>query len=172
MRWDELLADLEGEFDGALAAQQDDEVAELAEGELAQVEFADRIRARLGGELHVRLINGETLRGRLRDSAAAWLLVELEGSEMLIPMQAVVAAWPLGLAATHPTGVERRLGIGHALRALARDGSHVRVRTTAGDHTGRISRVGRDHIDVVDAAQERPETRSIRLVHVVALQSR
>lgn len=53
-------------------------------------------------------------------------------------------------AAPAPGAVESRLGLGHALRALARDRAVVRVRAGEADLTGRIERVGADHLDLAD----------------------
>ncbi|KGM15178.1 hypothetical protein N867_11085, partial [Actinotalea fermentans ATCC 43279 = JCM 9966 = DSM 3133] len=41
-----------------------------------------------------------------------------------------------------------RLRLGHALRAVARDRSVVRVLTTAGTVVGRVDAVGTEHLDV------------------------
>jgi hypothetical protein len=44
--------------------------------------------------------------------------------------------------------VEQRLRITHALRALAREGSRVRVACAGGAYAGWLTRVGTDHIDL------------------------
>ena len=49
--------------------------------------------------------------------------------------------------APQPGVVERRLGVSHVLRAIAREGVSVRIRSTAGDFRGRVVRVGIDHLD-------------------------
>jgi hypothetical protein len=54
----------------------------------------------------------------------------------------------LGTRAAELTEVERRLGLGHALRALARDRARVVVSTLSGDVTGIIGAVGADFIEL------------------------
>jgi hypothetical protein len=69
----------------------------------------------------------------------------------LVPLAAVAAVDGLATHAAPAAGVvESRLGLGHALRALARDRVVVRVRTGGTDLTGRIERVGADHVDLAD----------------------
>lgn len=176
MRWDEVLADLEGEFDGALSAQQDEEIRDLAEGEAAQVELVARLRARIGDVIHLRLRNGATVQGDVQDVAASWLLARVEGRDLLVPMHAVVAAWPLHHAAPPATAVEQRVGIGHALRLLARHGEPVVALTAVGEYRGWITRVGRDHLDLATAhpGARSPVGRAVttlRLEHLITVRS-
>ena len=52
---------------------------------------------------------------------------------------------------TELTEVDKRLGIGHALRALARDRARVIVDTAAGSASGLVGVVGADFIEVSTA---------------------
>jgi hypothetical protein len=66
-----------------------------------------------------------------------------------VPASAIVSIEGLGRATAMPAGVVlRRLGLGHALRALARDRAPVRAQTAAGVLSGTIDRVGADHLDL------------------------
>ncbi|UFU07602.1 hypothetical protein [Ruania halotolerans] len=150
MRWDDVFADLQAEFDAALRSEDEAEIAELARAEMASTVLADRCRARRGHELTVRVRDGSDRTGIILESNRAWLLIGAGERRVLVPMSAVVLAWPLGgEVAPEPGAVELRMGLGRALRALAQTGSEVAVRTLAGDHRGRLARVGADHCDLV-----------------------
>lgn len=148
MRWDDLFADLQAQFEAAEGAQIPIEVAELAEAEIAGTRLADRWRARLGESLQIRLSDGSDREGEVADAAQEWVLLARGGRRMLIPATAVVLVRTLGPSAPEPTAVQRALGLGHVLRALAQERLEVVVHTTAGTYRGRLARVGRDHCDL------------------------
>ncbi|QOR69704.1 hypothetical protein IM660_13635 [Ruania alkalisoli] len=151
MRWDDVFAELQAQFDAALQADSDAELAELVQAEVAGIEWIDRCRARRGEVLTVRLADGSDRSGTVLEATRSWVRLALGERRCLIPAHAVVAAWPLGPRAPEPGPIEARLGLGHALRALAADGADVMVRSLAGDHRGRLTRVGADHLDMLTA---------------------
>ena len=73
---------------------------------------------------------------------------------------------PLGPVAPEAGAVERKLGVGHVLRAVAREGAAVRIRSVGLEVRGRIVRVGADHLDVVP---EPPASAGGALVVSIAL---
>jgi hypothetical protein len=148
MRWEALFADLQGQWDAAQRAEDDARIADLAELEMGRTGVVDRLRACRGNMLAVRLTDGSEVTGLVLDAAPQWLLLRSGERRCVVPASAVAAAWPLGPVAPDPGVVERRLGVAHALRAIAREGATVRLRTLAGDVRGRIVRVGADHLDV------------------------
>lgn len=150
MRWHDLFADLERQFDAALAAGLDDRTADLTRAERAGVALTDRLRAAVGSDLAVVVRSGLRLDGVLLDAAPTWLLLTGRGREHLVPVDAVVGVERLGVqAAPPPTEVVRRLGLAHALRGIARDRSLVRVHHVhAGTVDGRVQAVGADHLDL------------------------
>lgn len=148
VRWDDLFADLQAQWDAELRAEDDAQVRELAEAEAAGTRFADRVRARRGAQLSLRLTDGSDRAGIVADVATDWLLLADGDRRHLVPLTAVALAWPLGAAAPAAGAVESRLGLGHVLRALGNEGQPVVVRTLGGDHTGLVARVGSDHLDV------------------------
>lgn len=166
VRWEALFADLEGQFAAAAQAGREDEIIDLTEAEMATSTLADRLRARVGGLLNVRLVGGTLARGEVLDATPQWLLLAEQGRRVLVPLHAVVAAWPLGEVAPEASVTERRLRLTHVLRAIAREGAAVLVRTADGDHRGWLTRVGADHVDlrVDDAGGALP-------VHGAALRS-
>jgi hypothetical protein len=148
MRWDALFADLQAQWDAEVRAGDDAEILELAEAEAAGTTIGDRLRARRDGELNLRLLDGSDRTGRVADVAQEWVLLADGERRHLVPVAAVALAWPLGGAAPAASAVERALSLGHVLRALAGEGQPVLLRTWGGDHTGRIVRVGADHLDL------------------------
>lgn len=149
MRWEALFADLQGQWDAEQRAEDDARIADLAEAEMGRTLLADRVRARSAGPVSLRLTDGSELTGVLLDAAATWVLVRCGDRRCLVPLDAVAAAWPLGPVAPEPGAVERRLGIAHVLRAIAREGATVRLRAAGAQLRGRIVRVGCDHLDVL-----------------------
>lgn len=148
MRWHDLFADLELQLDAAVSRERRDEVPELTRAERAGVALADRLRAHRG-ELAVTVHGGETCRGALLDVGPHWVLLGEGVREHLVPLDAVAHVVGLGdLAAPAAGAVGSRLRLGHALRAVARDRSVVRVLTAGGTVVGRIDAVGTDHVDV------------------------
>lgn len=149
MRWDALFADMELQLEAAAQAERADEVAEITRAERAGVGLADRLRAGTGADVTLGLRDGGEVRGRLTDVGDTWLLLADGAREHLVPVAALVTVAGLdGAVAPEPGHVARRLGLGHALRAIARDRSLVQVRTAAGAHQGRIDAVAADHLEL------------------------
>ncbi|MDT0164689.1 hypothetical protein Q9R32_03870 [Actinotalea sp. AC32] len=162
MRWDALFADMEAQLDAAAAADRVAEVADRTRAERATVELVDRLRSGLGRPVVVALRNGRSVEGSLVDVAAAWLLVADGVRQHLVPASAVDAVEGADVVAAPRAGESvRRLGLGHALRALARDRRLVQVETSGGVLLGRVDTVGADHLDVgvADPATSRPTGR-------------
>lgn len=148
MRWDDLFADLQAQLHAAAETEAQWEVAELAETEIARTTMADRWRARRGQDLQVRLGDGSDRDGTVVDAATEWFVLARGGRRILVPGAAVVLVRPLGPSAPPPGRVERALGLGHVLRAMAHEHLAVGVCTLAGTYRGRLVRVGADHVDV------------------------
>ena len=156
MRWEQLFADMEAQLAAGRLADVRADVAELARAERASVELAARARSSVGCSVRVQVGSADAVVGELVDAAPEWLLVATSPvRRVLVPMRAVVAVDGLVAHAAPPPGaVEARLGLGHALRALARDRAVVRVDAGGVELTGRIERVGADHLDLSDAGRD------------------
>lgn len=152
MRWDDLFADLEGQLHSAQGQQFMADVADMTRAERASVELAARVMASAGQSVKVTLRDGDTVAGAIVDASAQWLLLGSTGPQTLIPMSAVAMLSGLGTQAAPLSEVERRLSLGHALRALSRDRAHVVVHTAGGQVRGVINAVGADFIDVSSEA--------------------
>ena len=147
MRWEALFADMESQLQAAQSQGRARDVAELTRAERASVHLVDRLRAAVGSEVRLATRSG-AVRGTLREVGMAWVLVE-DGRERLVPLPAVTTVGGLGDVSAPPAGtVVRRLGLGHALRAVARDRGVVQVTMAGTQLTGRIEAVGGDHLDL------------------------
>lgn len=141
-RWDALFADLEGELAGEHARDLDAEVRDRTRREHARLSLADRLRAHRGTAITVGVRGGAAVSGRLADADRDWLLV----GETLVLRLAVRTVTGLGPEATDPDTTTMTRPIGYALRAMA--GPVTCTFTDGGTLTGRIGRVGKDHVDV------------------------
>jgi hypothetical protein len=149
MRWESLFADMEGQLEAANAADLLAGVPDLTRAERATVTLAGRLRAARTGPLVVRVRGGELVSGTVVDVADQWVLLGAGSRRALVPLAAVTGVRGVEPASHPDTGtVARRLGLGHALRALARDRAPVRVLTLGGESSGRLDRVGADHVDL------------------------
>ena len=152
MRWEALFADLEAQLAAGRLADVRADVAELARAERASVTLAARARASIGRPLRVLVRGSDAVAGELVDAAPEWLLLATPAAGRALVPTATVAGI-VGLvahAAPEAGAVESRLGLAHALRALARDRAVVRVDLGGTELTGRVDRVGADHLDLSD----------------------
>lgn len=179
MRWDELFGDLEAQLAEAERAEFDAEVSDRTRREAAALRLVDRLRPLAGARLILLLVTGGSgaadgyVTGELVDLGPDWVLVaERLDRQMLVPLHAVVAV----RGATRRSGppdaqpvVSSRLGLGFALRALAKDRAPVRVMLADGStRTGTFDRVGADFVELaVHAADEPRRAGAVRDVLVV-----
>lgn len=148
VRWLSLFDDLEAQLDREERAGLEAEVAERVRAERAGVALGDRLLAHAGARLALTLPGGR-VQGVVRDVAPQWVLLVEDRTPVLVPTAAVVAVHGLArVVAPEPGTVLRRLGIGHALRGLARDRTAVTVHAGREVLTGTIDRVGADHLDL------------------------
>lgn len=160
MRWDELFTDLEAQLAAALDAELSVEVADRVRSENARAGLAERLAGASGREVRVVALGGAVSTGVLRRTGPDWLLVaEAGGSDVLVPLASVGVVTGLTGAVATPGGpgvVAARLGLGHALRGIARDRLPVVLDLVDGTSTGgTVERVGRDHLDLSDAGSDR-----------------
>ncbi len=154
MRWDALFSDMEAQFaeGGKLAVEA--EISERARVEASSVALADRLRGALGSQIAVHLACGRTFEGVLSHAGADALVLAEGRHQVLVPFGAVTRYAGLGrVSVAEPSQVRRRIGLGHALRGLARDRAGVAVilrHMPAKDSglTGVIDRVGSDFVDL------------------------
>lgn len=155
MRWEALFDDLEAQFDAEEAAELAAEVSDRTRRELALVRLVDRLRPARGSTISARVAGFGNVEGGVAGVGADWLLLaEAGGREALIPSSAIVSITGLGAfsAARQSEGeVARRLGLAHALRAIARDRSPVTIGYADGaTSSGTIDRVGVDFLEIAE----------------------
>jgi hypothetical protein len=163
VRWDELFRDLEGQLAAAEAADLTAEVADRTRRESALLTLAVRARGALGSRVTVQTRGAGQLEGVLVDVGSEWLLVSDDtGRDVLVPLAAVLGLTGLAVWSGPPVGqVAARLGLGSALRALARDRARVTVDLVDGSSlAGTIERVGADFLELRDRTGAVPGARS------------
>jgi len=178
MRWDDLFRDLEGQLEAAEVAEVAAEVADRSRRESARLRLVDRLRPAAGHEVRLQVRGGGQVAGRLDHVGAQWVLVaETAGRQALVPLSAVLAVAGVGVLSSPPDVEERvfdRLGLGSALRAIARDRAPVTLGLVDGSAlTGTVDRVGADFLELAEHAagesRRRGEVSGVRVVPFEAL---
>jgi hypothetical protein len=178
MRWDDLFRDLEAQLAAATGAELDAEVADRSRREAALLGLLDRARAAVGHPVLVRVLGAGPVDGVLSDVGSQWLLMaETGGREVLVPLAGVVSLSGLRAWSGVPgeTGaVFARLGLGSALRGIARDRLPVQVwLTDASVVSGTVDRVGADFVEVTEHGAGEPRRRgevgAVRTIPFAAL---
>jgi hypothetical protein len=155
VRWEELFHDLEGQLEAADARELAVEVADRTRREAARLRLVDRLRASTGQQLRLQVQGVGTLLGRLAGVGSQWVLVAGEQDrETLVPLHAVISVSGLGDGAVDPSGRDQvfaRLGLGSALRGIARDRVVVTARLVDGSAvSGTVDRVGADYLELAE----------------------
>lgn len=176
MRWEELFADLEAQVTADERAALEAEVADRSRRESARLRVVDRLRAahRAGAVLTLDVRGAGSLKGRVSALGSDWLLLAATTSVALIPVVALDGIRGLGIESADPASeglVDARLGLGHALRAVARDRAEVVMSTVSGvERCGTIDRVGKDYLELMEHPTGEPRSRTgMRLVPFSAL---
>jgi hypothetical protein len=161
MRWQQLFADLQAQFEAEEAAVDRAESASRARAEVGAVGIADRLRGAVGNPLTLGCGRAGTVAGVLVEVGPDWLLVEDAGSRAcLVALSAIRSVSGLGrrTAAADPPGpVRGRLDLRRALRGLARDRSAVQVVLDDGSVlNGTLDRVGADYVELAEHPTDLP----------------
>jgi hypothetical protein len=179
VRWDDLFADLEGQLEQELGAEDLDLAAEEERLRLGRLSLRDRIAALTGEELGVELRDGTRMPIRVETIGRDWISGTTAGGRpraCIVPLEAIGAVLPpsdrvrgsLAVPTEHPDALSRRLGLAFVLRDLCRRRSAVDLVTGSRALHGTIDRVGRDHLDLAEhdpGEQRRPgAVRGVRIV--------
>lgn len=161
MRWQQLFADLQAQFDEAEAAAERSESASRARAELGAVRLSQRLLGSLGAPVSVTCRGAGQVAGVLVDVGSDWLLLEDgHGRQNLVATAAVGAVAGLGRATAPPEpagAVRGLLDLRRALRALARDRAGVQVvMEDGGVLNGTLDRVGADYVELAEHPADLP----------------
>jgi len=160
MRWQQLFADLQAQFEAEETALERVESASRARAEVGAVELADRLRGALDLRLTLGCGRAGTVTGVLAEVGPDWLLVDDGARQCLVASSAV--RWVSGLgrrtAPAEAAGpVRGRLDLRRALRGLARDRSAVQVvLDDGGVLSGTLDRVGADYVELAEHPADLP----------------
>jgi hypothetical protein len=147
MRWDALFDDMEAQLAARQQLDFEAEIAERALVDAAGVELADRLGIR------VHLTSGSAFEGVLSHAGSEALVLDEPHHQVLVPYAAAVHYVGLSrLAVPERSKVRQRLGLGSALRGLARSRARVTILVSRGPvetaFHGVIDTVGRDFLDL------------------------
>lgn len=175
MRWQQLFADLQAEFEEAAAAEERAQLPSRSRAEFGTLRLADRLGGAVGGRVSLRCRGAGEVAGVLADVGPDWVLLDDgQGREVLVALPAVVAVTGLVRAtapAEPPSAVRAALDLRRALRGLARDRSAVAlVLDDGGVLAGTVDRVGADFVELAEhAPDDFRRAGSVRGVRAVVL---
>jgi hypothetical protein len=177
MRWQQLFADLQAQFEEEEASAERGEFASRARAEIGAVELAQRLRGSVGGTLSLSCGGAGQVVGVLADVGVDWLLLEDDRARpSLVATSAVRSVRGLGrrTAAAEEAGpVRGRLDLRRALRGLARDRSTVQVVLDDGSVlNGTVDRVGVDYVEIAEHPVDLPRrAEAVRSVSAVVIRA-
>ena len=151
MRWTALFDDMEAQLDAAKRVAGDAEVADRVRREQGTVALVDRVRGQIGFVLRVETSGGKNFDGELTHVGLEWLVLSKAPAEVIVPLAAIRLVEGLGRSvAGESSRVRGGLGLGSALRTLARDRAPVIVHRVEGGARieGIIDRVGKDFLEI------------------------
>lgn len=181
MRWEQLFADLEAQFDELAEAEVAAELADRERAEFGAVGLVARLAGSLGNPVRLRTTAGISITGVLRRLGPDWVLVdEAPGREAMVALAGVTIVEGLSSATGLPLGgLSGRLTMRLALRGLVRDRAPVAVtlvgsqggpQATSTEITGTIDRIGTDFFELaLHAAWEPRRAGSVRQVVLLPL---
>ncbi len=116
MRWEDALADIEGQFDAARSMELAAEVADRSRREVASLVLRDRLLGSVGHPVEVVTAAGAWA-GVLSQVGSDWLLLTAgagapSGEEVLVAHAGVLWVAGLGRHTTAPSPLAQRLGLG------------------------------------------------------------
>jgi hypothetical protein len=161
MRWQQLFADLQAQFEAEEAAVEQAESVSRTRAEVGALGIADRLRGAKGFPLVLGCRGAGPVAGVLMEVGSDWLLVEDDGGrQSLVSLAAVRSVSGLGRRTAVPEQagpVRGRLDLRRALRGLARDRSAVQiVLDDGGVFSGTLDRVGADYVELAEHPADLP----------------
>jgi hypothetical protein len=159
MRWEDLFADLESQWDAEQRRELDAEVADRTRRERATVGLYERLSAARGEQVDAVLASGVRVSGPVADVGDGWVLLSdprPSAQPMVVPFGALVSLVGLRPRAAGQ-GMGRSFGLGYVLRGLSRDRAVVAVTDLTGAvTTGTIDAVWSDAFELAEHAADLP----------------
>lgn len=174
MRWQQLFADLEAQFEQAAERAEQAESGSRTRAEAAATTLAGRLAGSVGAVVVLRTRGAGALGGKLVGAGPGWLLLDDgSGREVLVAAAALLSVSGLGRRTAPPDdGAPRvRTDLRRALRGLVRDRSVVALTLDDGSVlTGTFDRLGADFVELAEhPADEYRRAAAVRSVQTVPL---
>lgn len=168
MRWTRLFDDLEAQLVALEQAELEAEVAESTRSQRGSLLLLEALTADVGRSLSIEALGIGRVEGQLYEVGSNWCMLETavhgpaRRRSVLMSVPAIQSVTGLSGAVDQRQGASgRRFDMRSALRALARDRAMVRIHLASGSTvSGTIDRVGRDHVDLADHAEDAPRRAS------------
>ena len=173
MRWDSLFADMEAQLHAAGQRGLESEANELARLNHAETSLGDRLRGQVGSGIRLTVSGGLQFTGALVHVGSSWLVLNERARSVLVPLPAIQLLEGLSRSSSvEKSSVAKRLGMGSALRALARDRADVVLHLASGSASrtvnGMIDRVGSDFFELAAVPSgEARRASNVRTVYAV-----
>ena len=158
MSWErallDLFDDLEAQAEGLALERREEDVADLARAEYAEIGLAERLQGSVGGTVALEVAGGARLHGRLHRvgrGCAAVTPAELPLLHLvnLAHVLSVATVSPLATS-EQALPVTSRLGLASAVRHLTEEVDAVTVLLSDGRRvSGQVVRVGADFVEVL-----------------------
>lgn len=162
MSWErallDLFDDLEAQAAGLSQVARDEDVADLARAEYAEVALVERLHGSLGVEVRLEVAGGATVRGplqRVGRGCAAVRSTDVPRVLHLVNLDHVlsVSTTSTRAEASASLPLTSRLGMAAAARHLAEEADEVSMRLADGRRlAGVLSRVGADFLELTPTA--------------------
>jgi hypothetical protein len=161
MRWQQLFADLQAQFEQEEVSAERAEAGSRARAEVGGLPLADRLGGAVGAPVVLTVRGAGQVAGDLVEVGADWVLVAADlGREVLVASAAIRAVGGLGrrtAAPEIPGPVRARLDLRRALRGLSRDRATVQIVLDDGTAVvGTVDRVGADYVELAEHAADTP----------------
>jgi plasmid stabilization system protein ParE len=174
VRWQQLFADLDAQFEQAETVAERSESGSRARAEVGELLLVDRLRGAVDSHVVVHVRGAGRCAGVVVDVGPDWLLLLDGRGDVLVATRAVSSVGGLGRrtgAAPARGAVRARLDLRRALRALARDRATVQVLLDDGAVlVGTVDRVGADFLELAEHPADAPRrAEAVQGVRAVAL---
>jgi len=134
---------------GLIAVAREDQVFSEARGELAQLNLADRLRARVDDNIYFQIKKMGWFKGELKQVFADHFLIATVNKLWLVPLTSLLSVSGLGRSSKKPNPIEARWNQLSSYRDWVIDQNQVRIQLTDGESIyGEIFKLYKDHLEL------------------------